>query len=120
MSPGKALRLLACVLSLALTTACGDACLSLASQVCSCQPDANSQAICNQKAKDAEEERDLSTAKYHHYELASAAFQIGIVLASAAVRARASIRRSTLALPVWPFIVLDPIEPAACAASSRA
>jgi hypothetical protein len=38
-----------------------------------------------EKAKDAEEERDLSTAKYHHYELASAAFQIGIVLASAAV-----------------------------------
>ena len=38
-----------------------------------------------EKAKNAEEERDLSTAKYHHYELASAAFQIGIVLASAAV-----------------------------------
>ena len=38
-----------------------------------------------EKAKVAEEERDLSTAKYHHYELASAAFQIGIVLASAAV-----------------------------------
>jgi hypothetical protein len=38
-----------------------------------------------EKAKHAEEERDLSTAKYHHYELASAAFQIGIVLASAAV-----------------------------------
>jgi hypothetical protein len=38
-----------------------------------------------EKAKEAEEERDLSTAKYHHYELASAAFQIGIVLASAAV-----------------------------------
>jgi small-conductance mechanosensitive channel len=36
-------------------------------------------------AKDAEEERDSATAKYHHYELASAAFQIGIVLASAAV-----------------------------------
>ncbi len=36
-------------------------------------------------AKGAEEERDLSMAKYHHYELASAAFQIGIVLASAAV-----------------------------------
>jgi len=36
-------------------------------------------------AKDAEAERDLATAKYHHYELASAAFQIGIVLASAAV-----------------------------------
>jgi hypothetical protein len=38
-----------------------------------------------EKAKTAEEERDLSTAKYHHYELSSAAFQIGIVLASAAV-----------------------------------
>jgi Domain of unknown function (DUF4337) len=38
-----------------------------------------------EKAKTAEEGRDLSTAKYHHYELASAAFQIGIVLASAAV-----------------------------------
>ncbi len=36
-------------------------------------------------AKDAEAERDLATAKYHHYELASAAFQVGIVLASAAV-----------------------------------
>jgi hypothetical protein len=36
-------------------------------------------------AKDAEAERDLSMAKYHHYELASAAFQVGIVLASAAV-----------------------------------
>jgi hypothetical protein len=38
-----------------------------------------------EQAKDAEEERDLSMAKYHHYELASAAFQVGIVLASAAV-----------------------------------
>jgi hypothetical protein len=38
-----------------------------------------------ERAKGAEEERDLSMAKYHHYELASAAFQIGIVLASAAV-----------------------------------
>lgn len=38
-----------------------------------------------EKAKDAEVERDLSMAKYHHYELASAAFQVGIVLASAAV-----------------------------------
>ena len=37
------------------------------------------------QAKGAEEERDLSMAKYHHYELSSAAFQIGIVLASAAV-----------------------------------
>jgi hypothetical protein len=38
-----------------------------------------------ERAKDTEEERDLSTAKYHHYELASAAFQVGIVLASAGV-----------------------------------
>ena len=38
-----------------------------------------------ERAKEAEAKRDLSLAKYHHYELASAAFQIGIVLASAAV-----------------------------------
>ncbi len=38
-----------------------------------------------ERAKDTEEERDLSMAKYHHYELSSAAFQVGIVLASAAV-----------------------------------
>jgi len=38
-----------------------------------------------ERAKKAEEERDLSTAKYHHFELASAAFQIGIVLASATI-----------------------------------
>jgi hypothetical protein len=37
------------------------------------------------RAKEAEEKRDLAMAKYHHYELASAAFQVGIVLASAAV-----------------------------------
>ncbi len=37
------------------------------------------------RAKEAEDARDLSMAKYHHYELASAAFQVGIVLASAAV-----------------------------------
>jgi hypothetical protein len=39
----------------------------------------------SERAKHAEEERDLATAKYHHFELASAAFQIGIVLASAAI-----------------------------------
>jgi hypothetical protein len=38
-----------------------------------------------ERAKHAEHERDVSTAKYHHYELASAAFQIGIVLASATI-----------------------------------
>jgi small-conductance mechanosensitive channel len=39
----------------------------------------------SERAKRAEEERDLATAKYHHYELASAAFQISIVLASATI-----------------------------------
>jgi hypothetical protein len=39
----------------------------------------------SERAKHAEEERDVATAKYHHFELASAAFQIGIVLASATI-----------------------------------
>ncbi len=38
-----------------------------------------------EKAREKEEERDKAMAKYHHYEIASAALQIGIVLASAAV-----------------------------------
>ena len=37
------------------------------------------------RAKDAEHQRDEALARYHQYELASAAFQIGIVLASAQV-----------------------------------
>src|SRR4051812_1066766 len=37
------------------------------------------------RAKHAEHDRDLALAKYHHYEVASAAFQIGIVLASATI-----------------------------------
>jgi Domain of unknown function (DUF4337) len=37
------------------------------------------------RAKQEEATHELAMAKYHHYELASAAFQIGIVLASAAV-----------------------------------
>jgi hypothetical protein len=37
------------------------------------------------RAKEAEHRRDTSLAKYHHYEVASAVFQIGIVLASATV-----------------------------------
>jgi len=37
------------------------------------------------RAKAQEEDRDHAMAKYHHYEIASAAFQIGIVLCSAAV-----------------------------------
>ena len=39
----------------------------------------------SERAKHAEHERDLALARYHHYELASAAFQIGIVLASATI-----------------------------------
>ncbi|MFL6837499.1 MAG: DUF4337 domain-containing protein [Bradyrhizobium sp.] len=39
----------------------------------------------SERAKHAEHERDEATAKYHHFELASAAFQIGIVLASATI-----------------------------------
>lgn len=38
-----------------------------------------------ERAKHAEHERDLSLAKYHHFEVASAAFQIAIVLASATI-----------------------------------
>src|SRR5215469_5591010 len=37
------------------------------------------------RAKHAEEERDRAIARYHHFELSSAAFQIAIVLASAAI-----------------------------------
>jgi hypothetical protein len=37
------------------------------------------------RAKQVEQARDLAMKKYHHFELASAAFQIAIVLASAAI-----------------------------------
>lgn len=37
------------------------------------------------RAQTAEHKRDLAMARYHHYEVASAGYQIGIVLASAAV-----------------------------------
>jgi hypothetical protein len=37
------------------------------------------------RAKQAEEDRNLAAAKYHHFEIASATFQIGIVLASATI-----------------------------------
>src|SRR5258708_7874740 len=39
----------------------------------------------SERAKHAEMERNLAMAKYHHFELASAAFQIAIVLASATI-----------------------------------
>lgn len=38
-----------------------------------------------ERARAAEHERDTALARYHNYEMASAAFQIGIVLCSAAV-----------------------------------
>jgi hypothetical protein len=38
-----------------------------------------------ERAKAAEKKRDTALARHHHYEVASAAFQIGIVLASATV-----------------------------------
>jgi hypothetical protein len=37
------------------------------------------------RAREAEHKRDIAMAKYHHFEVASAAFQIGIVLASATI-----------------------------------
>jgi hypothetical protein len=37
------------------------------------------------RAKEAEQKRDLAMARYHQYEVASAAFQIAIVLASATI-----------------------------------
>ncbi|HTT48471.1 MAG TPA: DUF4337 domain-containing protein [Pseudolabrys sp.] len=38
-----------------------------------------------ERAKESEEKRELAMSRYHNYEFASAAFQIGIVLASAQV-----------------------------------
>ncbi len=59
------------------------------------------------RAKEAEKKRDLSMAAYHHYEIASAAVQIAIVLASA------SIITSMVAL-VWGAGVLGLIGIAFC------
>jgi plasmid stabilization system protein ParE len=39
----------------------------------------------SERARKSEHKRDLALARYHHYEMASAAYQIGIVLASAEV-----------------------------------
>jgi hypothetical protein len=38
-----------------------------------------------ERAKESEEKREMALSRYHNYEFASAAFQIGIVLASAQV-----------------------------------
>ena len=50
----------------------------------------------SRRATDTEHSRDVMLSKYHHYEFASAAFQIGIVLASALVLTGMA-RRSFLA-----------------------
>jgi hypothetical protein len=46
------LLLLACVLTVSLAAGCGNACLKLADQICSCQPDDTSRANCQQRARD--------------------------------------------------------------------
>lgn len=48
------LRLSACVLTLSVAAGCGDACLSLASQICQCLPDDGTRGACNRRASDAE------------------------------------------------------------------
>ena len=50
----RGLRILACMVSLSVAAGCGDSCLSLAKQICSCQPDDGTRAACQQRAKDAE------------------------------------------------------------------
>ena len=62
MSRLKALPLLACLFSLTLAAGCGDACLSLANQICGCQPDDNSKQICNAEAKAQEKTFVVSKA----------------------------------------------------------
>ena len=53
MSAPRLLILAACMLTLCLAAGCGDACLSLAEQVCRCQTDVIAQDNCNQRAKEA-------------------------------------------------------------------
>jgi hypothetical protein len=54
MSRLKPLLLAASVLTLILAAGCGDPCLSLAQQICSCQLDQTSVDSCNQRAKQAQ------------------------------------------------------------------
>ena len=48
------LLLLACVLTVSLAAGCGNACLKLADQICSCQPDDISRSACQQQARTQE------------------------------------------------------------------
>jgi len=50
----RALLALACLSALSLTSGCGDACLSLASQICRCLPDDGTRVACNRRAKESE------------------------------------------------------------------
>jgi hypothetical protein len=50
----KPLLLLACVLTVPLGAGCGNACLKLADQICSCQPDDTSRSNCQQRARQQE------------------------------------------------------------------
>jgi hypothetical protein len=50
----RALRLLACVLTMTLAAGCGDACLNLASQICGCLPDDGTRGACNARAQSQE------------------------------------------------------------------
>ena len=49
------------------------------------EPGRNGRKQLTEKARASEEERETALARYHNYEFASAAFQIGIVLASATI-----------------------------------
>jgi hypothetical protein len=60
------------------------------------------------RAKEAEKRRDTSMAAYHHYELASAAVQIAIVLASASII-------TTMPLLAWTAAALGLVGVAFCA-----
>ena len=53
MSPPRPLLLAASLLTLTLAAGCGDACLSLAQQICRCQLDQASVDGCNQRAQQA-------------------------------------------------------------------
>jgi len=50
----KPLLLLACVLTLQMATSCTNACLQLADQICSCQPDDITRSACQQQARTQE------------------------------------------------------------------
>jgi len=54
------------------------------------------------RAKEAEKKRDTAMAAYHHYELASAAVQIAIVLASASIITSIAAWSGSPARSAWP------------------